>query len=200
MTKPLFCNSEDAADSNGNTELPVTCLTFVKYIRQNGGFWNVLFVFRKTAGVTLSTKYAEKDGVGGFAPSAFNATPSGLDPGGDLGSCSKSWWWRDRKEVVGGEWKKSCGNSKICHRKIGCFDINYFEKRNMKNSHFSLILPSLRVILMLMALPNVKLILLARFWTEVLPKNWRNYEEMLGFIVLNWNWFVNSKVWTSEWS
>ena len=150
IAKSLFCNSEDAADSNGNTELPVTYLTFVKYTVQNGFFWNVLFVFRKTARVTLSTKYAEKDGVGGFAPSAFNATPSGLDPGGDLGSCSKSWWWRDRKEVVGGEWKKSCRNSKICHRKIGCFDINYFERRNMKNSHFSLILPSLQVILMLM--------------------------------------------------
>ena len=151
IAKSLFCNSGDGADSNGNTELPVTYLTFVKYVLKNGFFWNVLFVFRKTVRVTLSTKYAEKDGVGGFAPSAFNATPSGLDPGGDLGSCSKSWWWRDRKEVVGGEWKKSCRNSKICHRKIGCFDINYFEKRNMKKSHFSFILPSLRVILTLMA-------------------------------------------------
>ena len=151
IAKSLFCNSEDAPNSNGNTELPVTYLTFVIYGLRNGFFWNALFVFSKTVRVTLSTKYAEKDGVGGFAPSAFNATPSGLDPGGDLGSCSKSWWWRDRKEVVGGEWKKSCRNSKICHRKIGCFDINYFEKENMKKSHFLFVLPSLRVILMLMA-------------------------------------------------
>lgn len=33
----------------------------------------------------LSTKYAEKDGVGGFAPnSAYNAAPSGFVPGGDF--------------------------------------------------------------------------------------------------------------------
>ena len=142
MTKSLFCNSEDAADSNGNTELPVTYLTFVKYTRQNGVFWNVLFVFRKTARVTLSTKYAEKDGVGGFAPSPYNATPSGLDPGGDLGSCSKSWWWRDRKEMVGGEWKKSWRNSKSWHRKIGVLTLIILKRKTWKMHIFSLILPS----------------------------------------------------------
>ena len=40
--------------------------------------------------ITLSTKYAEKDGVGGFAPNnKSHASPSGLDPGASNRACSK---------------------------------------------------------------------------------------------------------------
>lgn len=34
--------------------------------------------------ITISTKYAEKDGVGGFAPNADYATAPGLEPRGAL--------------------------------------------------------------------------------------------------------------------
>ena len=88
---------------------------------------------------------------GGLPPQHSMPPPRGWTPGAtsevaqNLGDeeIAKKWW-----EVSE---KKSCGNSKICQRKIGCFDINYFEKRNRKNSHFSLILPSLQIILTLMA-------------------------------------------------
>ena len=43
---------------------------------------------QKHLGITISTKYAEKDGVGGFAPAKTNAAPSGLDPGGRIEPCS----------------------------------------------------------------------------------------------------------------
>ena len=52
----------------------------------------------------FSTKYAEKDGVvGGFAPDPNAAAPSGLDPGGDLGPCSKPSRRNHGQFHVGGE-------------------------------------------------------------------------------------------------
>lgn len=74
----------------------VTSLSAIN-VHENLHFWLFLKLFVRMPlrweTTTNSTKYAEKDGVGGFAPiNAYNATPSGMDSGGDLGPCSKPSW------------------------------------------------------------------------------------------------------------
>ena len=69
--------------------------------------------------ITISTKYAEKDGVGGFAPNADYATAPGLEPRGPCESAQSLHDENIANEVWEVSLAEKCVNKRKTHEKDG---------------------------------------------------------------------------------